>query len=223
MSKSGSDMATISSDDLIEQLQWRYAVKEFDPGKKIPEHMISALEEALVLTPSSFGLQPWKFIIIEDQTIKDQLPAISWNQPQPKDCSHMVVLAIKRDFAEGDVARFIDCLAETRGVPVESLEGYKGFAAGFIAKGVGEGWIEHWSTHQVYIAIGQLMAAAAMLGIDACPMEGIQADRYDEILGLDGLEYHVVLGCALGYRSDSDKYATMEKARYPKEEVIERV
>jgi len=215
-------MATISTEDLLEQLKWRYAVKEFDPDRKIPEETITALEESLVLTPSSFGLQPWKFIIVEDQKIKDQLPAISWNQPQPKDCSHMVALAIKRNFAEADVIGFIDCLAESRGVSVESLEGYKGFAAGFVAQGVSEGWIEHWSTHQVYIAVGQLMASAALLGIDACPMEGIQADKYDEVLGLDGIEYHVVLGCALGYRSENDKYATMKKARYPKERLIER-
>ncbi len=215
-------MATISSTDLIEQLKWRYAVKEFDSRKKIPEELVSALEDSLILTPSSFGLQPWKFFIIEDEAIKDQLPEISWNQPQPRDCSHMVALAIKRSFAEADVSRFIDCLATSRNVSVESLEGYKQFAGGFVAQGVSEGWIEHWSTHQVYIAIGQLMSSAALLGIDACPMEGIQADKYDEILGLNGTDYHVVLGCALGYRSENDKYATMNKARFPREEMIER-
>lgn len=215
-------MATISSEDLLEQLKWRYAVKEFDPGRKIPEELVTALEDALVLTPSSFGLQPWKFFIIEDQAIKDQLPAISWNQPQPKDCSHMVALAIKRNFAEADVVRFIECLARSRGVPVESLEGYKKFAGGFVAQGISEDWIEHWSTHQVYIALGQLMSCAAVLGLDACPMEGIQADKYDEVLGLDAGEYHVVLGCALGYRSENDRYATMAKARFAKEEMLER-
>lgn len=215
-------MATISSTELLEQLKWRYAVKEFDSSRKIPSEQVSALEDSLVLTPSSFGLQPWKFFMIEDQAIKDQLPEISWNQPQPKDCSHMVALAIKRNFAEVDVGRFIDCLAASRGVSAESLEGYKGFAGGFVAQGVSEGWIEHWSTHQVYIAVGQLMASAALLGIDACPMEGIQADKYDEVLGLDGTEYHVVLGCALGYRSENDKYATMNKARFPKEDIVER-
>ena len=134
----------------------------------------------------------------------------------------MVALAIKRNFAEEDVIHFIDCLAVSRNVSVKSLEGYKQFAGGFVAQGVSEGWIEHWSTHQVYIAIGQLMSSAALLGIDACPMEGIQADKYDEILGLNGTDYHVVLGCALGYRAESDKYATMNKARFRKEEMIER-
>jgi len=213
-------MATLSEKDLLEQLKWRYAVKEFDPSKRIPDETIETLEEALVLTPSSFGLQPWKFFLIEDASIKEQLPSISWNQSQPKDCSHMVVLAIKRDFAEADVLRFIECMAKARGVSVEELEGYSKFAGGFVAQGISEGWIEHWSTHQVYIALGQLMASAALLGIDACPMEGIQADAYDELLGLDG--YHTVLGCALGYRSESDKYASMPKARYARDEVIER-
>ena len=216
-------MATISSGDLLEQLKWRYAVKEFDSAKKISEELIDALEESLVLTPSSFGLQPWKFIIVGDESLKDQMPAISWNQPQPKDCSHMVLLAIKRNFSESDVNRFIDCLAEARQVTTESLDGYRKFAGGFVAQGVSEGWIEHWSTHQVYIAIGQLMASAALLGIDACPMEGIQADAYDELLGLDSNEYHVVLGCAFGYRSEGDKYATMPKARYSKSSIVERL
>ncbi len=215
-------MATISKSDLLEQFKWRYAVKEFDSNRKIPAETIDALEEALVLTPSSFGLQPWKFVIVEDLELKEKMPAISWNQPQPKDCSHMVLLAIKRNFTEADVSRFIDCLAAARGVSVESLEGYAQFAGGFVAQGISEGWIEAWSTHQVYIAIGQLMASAALLGVDACPMEGIQGDEYDALLGFDGIEYHVVLGCAMGYRSESDKYATLPKARYSKSEVIER-
>ena len=216
-------MATISTTDLLQQLKWRYAVKEFDPSERIPDEVIETLEESLVLTPSSFGLQPWKFIIVGDQSLKDQMPGISWNQPQPKECSHMVLLAIKRDFAESDVNRFIECLAEARQVSEESLEGYRNFAGGFVAQGVSEGWIEHWSTHQVYIAIGQLMASAALLGVDACPMEGIQADAYDELLGLNSSEYHVVLGCALGYRSEGDKYASMPKARYSKASVVERL
>lgn len=216
-------MATVSTGDLLQQLKWRYAVKEFDSTKKIPEELIEALEESLVLTPSSFGLQPWKFFMVGDQSLKDQMPEISWNQPQPKDCSHMALLAIKRDFSEGDVNRFIDCLAEARQVSVESLDGYRKFAGGFVAQGISEGWIEHWSTHQVYIAIGQLMAAAALLGVDACPMEGIQADAYDELLGVDASEYHVVLGCALGYRSENDKYASLPKARYAKASVVERL
>jgi len=103
------------------------------------------------------------------------------------------------------------------------LEGYRNFAGGFVAQGVSEGWIEHWSTHQVYIAIGQLMASAALLGVDACPMEGIQADAYDELLGVDSNVYHVVLGCALGYRSGNDKYASMPKARYSKASLVERI
>ena len=214
-------MATTSRRDLLQQLNWRYAVKIFDSSKRIPEETLETLEDALVLTPSSFGLQPWKFVVIGDQSIKDQLPEISWNQSQPKDCSHMVALAIKRNFAEADVTRFIECMAESRGVSVEELEGYKKFAGGFVAQGVSEGWIEHWATHQVYIALGQLMASAAAVGVDACPMEGIQADDYDQLLGLADQGYHTVVGCALGYRSEEDKYAAMPKARYAKSEVIE--
>ncbi len=215
-------MPSISADHLLEQLNWRYATKIFDPSRKIPSETITALEDALVLAPSSFGLQPWKFIVVGDQAIKDQMPAISWNQTQPKDCSHMVVLAMQQGFNRGDVGRFIDRMAEARDVSAESLAGYEEFAGGFVDGANKEGWIDAWSKNQVYIAIGQLMAAAAMLGVDACPMEGIQPASYDKLLGLEGTGYTSVLGCALGYRSEDDKYASLAKVRYEKSEVLER-
>lgn len=215
-------MATINSKDLIEQLNWRYATKEFDANRKIPADTMKALEEALVLTPSSFGLQPWKFIIVEDQSIKDQFPAISWNQQQTKDCSHIVVLASKTGYKRQDVGSFIDRMAEVRGVSAESLAGYEQFAGGFVDKASEEGWIDSWSQKQVYIALGQLMFAAAALGVDACPMEGIQPAEFDKILGLDAEGYSTVVVCPLGYRSEGDKYATAAKVRFPASEIIDR-
>lgn len=215
-------MPTLNAKEIIEQLNWRYATKEFDATKQIPEETMRTLEEALVLTPSSFGLQPWKFIIIEDQSIKDQLPAVSWNQQQPKDCSHMVVLASKTGYKREDVGEFIERMAEVRGVTAESLSGYEQFAGGFVDQASEQGWIDTWAQKQVYIAIGQLMFAAATLGVDACPMEGIDPVAYDKILGLEGSGYSTVVACPLGYRSEGDKYATTAKVRFAASEVIER-
>lgn len=216
-------MATIPAKDIIEQLNWRYATKEFDPNRKIPADTMQVLEEALVLTPSSFGLQPWKFIIVEDQGLKSQLPAASWNQQQPKDCSHMVVLAVKTGYTREKVGEFVALMAESRGVTAESLAGYEQFAGGFVDLANEQGWIDTWAQKQVYIALGQLMFAAAALGVDACPMEGIAPADYDRILGLEGSGYATVLGCPLGYRAEGDKYAATAKVRFPRSELIERL
>jgi len=212
----------ISSGQLLSQLNWRYATKSFDPRKKVSPEKIAALEEALVLSPSSFGLQPWKFIVIADQELKEALPAISRDQPQPRDCSHVVVLAVKVGCNRADVAQFVSRMAELRGVSESSLAGYESFAGGFIDKAVSEGWVDSWSMNQVYIALGQLLVSAAMLGVDACPMAGIQTEDYDMLLGLVGSGYATVLACPLGYRLDSDKYASAAKVRFSPSKLIER-
>jgi len=207
---------------LLKKLNWRYATKEFDPADIIPAKTVDALEASLVLTPSSFGLQPWKFFLVSDQKLKDQMPAISWNQQQPKDCSHMLVLATRTDFTRADVGTFIDRMAEVRSMSTESLAGYEEFAGGFVDKASSEGWITSWATKQVYIALGQVMLAAAALKIDACPMEGIDPAAYDKLLGLEGTGYATVVACALGYRSDGDKYAALPKVRYETQQIVER-
>ncbi|MDQ8183007.1 NAD(P)H-dependent oxidoreductase [Pelagicoccus sp. SDUM812005] len=216
-------MATLNANDIIEQLNWRYATKEFDSSKTIPAETIAALEEALVLTPSSFGLQPWKFYIVEDAAVKEQLPAVSWNQQQPKDCSHLVVLAARKGYKREDVGAFVARMAEVRGVSEESLAGYEGFAGGFVDQANEQGWIDAWAQKQVYIALGQLMFAAAALGVDACPMEGIDPAAYDRILGLEDSGYSTVVACPLGYRAAGDKYATTAKVRFEKSDLIQRI
>ncbi|MBD5782592.1 NAD(P)H-dependent oxidoreductase [Pelagicoccus sp. NFK12] len=216
-------MATLNVKDILEQLNWRYATKEFDASRKIPAETIEALEEALVLTPSSFGLQPWKFFVVETQSVKDQFPAVSWNQQQPKDCSHLVVLASRVGYERDDVGAFISRMAEVRKVSEESLSGYESFAGGFVDQANEQGWIDVWAQKQVYIALGQLMFAAAALGIDACPMEGIDPKAYDKILGIEGSGYSTVVACPLGYRSAQDKYATTQKVRFAKSDLIQRV
>lgn len=216
-------MKTVPSDVVLDALKWRYAVKEFDSSKKIPEETLAALKEALVLTPSSFGLQPWKFYFIANQELKDQMPAISWNQTQPKDCSHMVILAVKNGYTRADVGTFIDRMAEVREVTAESLSGYEQFAGGFIDQAVEQGWVDDWAKKQIYIAIGQLMMSAALFGVDACPMEGISGPDYDKLLSIDKDGYSAVVACPLGYRAESDKYATLAKVRYEASDVIKEL
>jgi nitroreductase len=210
-------------DALLAQLNWRYATKKFDPAKKIPADAWAALEHALLLTPSSFGLQPWKFIVITDAAVKHQLVPVSWNQTQPTGCSHFVVFAVRKALAEKDVDKFLDRIIATRGGAKESLKGYGDVMTGFAGKAAKEGWLREWAVRQVYIALGNFMTCAAVLGVDTCPMEGIEPANYDKILGLEGTEFETVVACAAGYRAEDDKYAKLAKVRFPASEVIQHI
>ena len=216
-------MTPISTSTLLEALHWRYATKKFDSTRKIPAETWAALEQAMVLTPSSFGIQPWKFIVVTDPAVRAKLVSASWGQTQPVDSSHHVVFAVKKGLGEPEITRYIARTAEVRGTSVQSLEGFKNLMLGSLQKAAAGGYLDTWQTHQVYIALGQFMTSAAILGIDACPMEGIDPARYDEILGLTGTGFSTVVTCAAGYRAADDKYAQLAKVRFPMDEVIVRI
>ena len=213
-------MTHIDPEHLLHNLNWRYAVKQFDSSKVISAYDWSALEDALVLSPSSFGLQPWKFIVVADPAIREQLKAASWGQSQVTDCSHHVVFAIPTSFGETDVDRFIERTAEMRKSSLESASGYRNVMIGFLAKAKTEGWLQEWMIRQVYIALGNFMTSAAQIGVDTCPMEGMDPAQYDSILGLSAKGLKTVVACAAGYRNAADKYATLAKVRYAKQELI---
>jgi len=216
-------MTTVQPAALAAALDWRYATKQFDPTKTIPAETWSALEHALVSAPSSFGLQPWKFIVVTDPTIKTKLRSVSWNQPQVTDCSHHVAFAVRKGVDAAHVDRFLARQIELRGDTPESLAGYRGMMTGFLANVTASGQLDTWASKQIYIALGQFMAAAALLGVDTCPMEGINPAAYDEVLGLKGTEFSTVVSCAAGYRAETDKYAAAKKVRFTPEELILRV
>ncbi len=215
----GSSLTAI----LLERLHWRYAVKKFDPARKIPAAEWQALETALVLSPSSFGLQPWRFIVVSDPRVREQLRAVSSNQAQVVDASHLVAFAIKKDLNAADVERYVQRIAQVRGVNVESLASYKKVMTHFVGQAAQGFDINAWSARQLYLAFGFFMTAAAVLGIDTCPMEGIDPPGYDRVLGLDKIGYHTLAAAAAGYRSADDKYAVLPKVRYAPEEVITHV
>jgi len=214
-------MSTITGESLLKQLTWRYATKKFDATRKISAADWAVLEEALVLTASSYGLQPWKFIVVTDPALKAKLRPASWNQAQVEDCSHLVVFAAQQDVTEADVDRFIARTAEVRGVTAESLAGYKGFMMGDLVTGPRHAIIPEWAARQSYIAMGNLLTSAALLGIDACPFEGIEPAKYDDILGLKGTGFATVAACPLGFRAEDDKYASAPKVRFAAKDVIE--
>ncbi|MES2439117.1 MAG: NAD(P)H-dependent oxidoreductase [Verrucomicrobiota bacterium] len=210
---------TISSDTLLASLRWRYATKRFDPTRKIPAATWDAIEESLVLTPSSFGLQPWQFLVIQDPGVRANLLAESWKQSQVTEASHFVVLTARTDLEPADIDEWMVRMTEVQGSTLEAVAPLKGMIQGF-AQAMSHEARHAWNIRQAYIALGQLMGSAALLGIDTCPMEGISAAGYDHLLGLEGTGYATVVACALGYRSEEDKYATVPKARFDRSRVI---
>jgi len=213
---------TPPADTLLNALRWRYATKQFDASRKIPADLWNTIEESLVLTPSSFGLQPWKFLVVQDPNTRLKLLAESWNQPQVTHASHYVVLTARTELDSHDIETWIQRMAEVQKTDPSALSSLKGMIQGF-AQAMSQEARHEWNIRQIYIALGQLMASAAILGIDACPMEGISASGYDHVLGLVGGEHTTVVACALGYRSETDKYSKIPKARFDRSQVIEHI
>ena len=214
-----TDTETTTSNVIVDALNWRYATKRFDPTKKILDSDWQVLEEALRLTPSSFGMQPYKFVIVTDQKVKDELVSACWNQGQVSQCSHFVIFARNNEITVETVNQYVELIAKTRNISIESLKPMHGMMSGFISGSTPEK-LADWAARQTYIALGNLMTAAAALQIDNCPMEGIVSADVDRILKLNEKGCTSVVACALGYRAADDKYAGLPKVRFPKDELF---
>lgn len=214
---------TIPDKQLLDALNWRYATKAFDASKVIPEATWKTLEETLVLSPSSFGLQPYRFLVVKDAAIRKQLLPHSWNQNQVVDASHYVVFAGRTAITENEIDAFLNRIVEVRNIPRESLEGYRGMMYGSLLSPGAESRIPHWAALQAYIALGNLMTAASLVGVDTCAIEGFAPAEYDAILGLKEQGLASVVCLALGYRSAEDKYAELAKVRKPTSELVKTI
>ncbi|MGA2279094.1 MAG: NAD(P)H-dependent oxidoreductase [Verrucomicrobiota bacterium] len=208
---------------LLNALHWRYATKVFDAAKKIPADVWQTLEQALVLTPSSYGLQPYRFLVINDPVKRAELLPHSWDQKQVVDASHFVVFTARTNMTGADVNKLIQRTSDIRKIPPESLNFYRDLMLGDIVNGPRSKTAHEWAARQTYIALGNLMTCAAVLGVDACPMEGLSPAEYDRVLGLNYSGYATVVACALGYRAANDKYASLPKVRYEAKELIQQV
>jgi nitroreductase len=207
---------------VLDALQWRYACKVFDPAREIPAETWSDLEQSLVLTPSSFGLQPWKFLVLRDRALRESLVPLAYNQRQVADCSHLLVLTVPKAMDEAHIDANITRMVEVRGGSADSLAGFRQMVCGFRENLAShEGALEQWAKRQAYIAIGQFMLAAALQGIDTCPMEGFNASKFDTALGLDERGLTTTLLCPAGYRSADDRYASLPKVRFEPGDVLE--
>jgi len=210
----------ISPEELVQAQLWRYATKKFDAGRQIPAEVWSALEQSLVLSPSSFGLQPWKFLVVTDPALRQRLRGAAHGQSQVEEASHLVVFLAKDTITESDVDRFLQRTATVREQPLAALDAYRAMMVGHLVQGPAAATAQHWAARQAYIALGNFMTSAALLGVDTCPMEGLDAAQYDKILGLEGTGYHTIVACPAGYRATDDAYAALPKVRFPQAEVL---
>lgn len=204
---------------LITDLKWRYATKKFDATKKIPDNDVYELLEVLRLSASSFGLQPWKFVVVTDKKLREELKKHAWNQLQITDASHLIILCSQKEVDENYVKKYLDYTAKERAVAAESFLSYQQMAMGFINAFSPEEQ-KQWKQKQVYLALGNLLTACAIKHIDSCPMEGFDSKMCDKILSLDKLGLESAVLCAVGYRADDDKNATLKKVRFKQEDVV---
>ena len=205
--------------NFIENQKWRYATKKFDASKKVSASDLETLKEAIQLSTSSYGLQLYKVFIIENPEVRSQLQPASWGQSQIVDASHLLVFTNIVDVKESDIDAYVQNFADTRGLSVEDLKGYSDFMKSKIVplpveqKAV-------WTSKQTYLALGNLLNAAAELKIDVTPMEGFEPEKYNEILGLKALGLNASLVAAVGYRHEEDATQHYVKVRKPKQELF---
>ena len=204
---------------ILESLQWRAAIKQFDTTKKVSAEDLEKLIEAANLAPTSGGLQPLKLVVVSNAELQSKLVPMSYGQQQVASASHILVFAIETNLDTSIVDRFVERMAEVRDMPVEQLEGYRQSMHGYIGS-MDEATIADWARRQAYISLGTVMAAAADMRIDSCPMEGFDPIQYQEILGLKEKNLMPTVILPIGYRSDEDVHSKSAKVRKKTEDFL---
>ena len=203
----------------LENQNWRYATKKFDSTKKISNEDLNTLKEAIRLSSSSYGLQPYTVFIIENPDLRAKIQPAAWGQSQIVDASHLIVFANRTNVTDEDIDSYLKNVAQTRNLPDTAIKGYGDFMKGGIgAKSVEEK--ANWTSKQTYLALGNLLNAAAELKIDVTPMEGFVPAQVNEILGFDKLGLNASLLAPIGYRSTEDATQHLKKVRKSNEELF---
>lgn len=208
--------------NIIESLEWRYACKKFDTSKSLSVAQIETLTTAFNLTATSFGLQPIKLLVIQNKELQKQLVEHSYNQQQVYNASHLLVICIQDNFALEDIDTYFELEKQIRQTPDDILEKYKGQLKGIFENKSTEDK-QKSAINQAYIALGNLMTVCALEKIDACPMEGFNTQKYDEILGLKAKNLKSVLLLPVGFRANDDFMSTLKKVRKPINESVIKI
>jgi nitroreductase len=202
-----------------DHLNWRYTTKKFDPAKKISESEFESLLEALRLAPSSYGLQPWKFVVVRDVSLRNRIKIHAHGQAQVIDASHLIVFCALRTMDAAYIGKYVDCMAEIRGVERKTLEGFDRSMQEFL-KSQTPLEMSEWMKRQVYIPLGMFLSECAHRKIDACPMEGFDISGVDRDLGLEEEGVTALALCAVGYRAADDRFAGLKKVRFEIKELF---
>ena len=203
----------------LENQNWRYATKKFDATKKITTEDLDILKEAIRLSSSSYGLQPYKVILVENPELRAKIQPSAWGQSQIVEASHVIVFANEINFGTTEIDNYIKNASETRAIPAESLKGYADFMKANITA-LSEDTRNDWTSKQTYLALGNLLNAAAELKIDVTPMEGFVPAEVNEILGLEALGLNATLIATLGYRHEDDATQYYKKVRKSNEDLF---
>lgn len=204
---------------LIKQLEWRYATKRMN-GKTVPQEKIDSILEAIRLAPSSYGLTPYKIFVITDPEVRKKIQPAAWMQPQIVESSHLLVFAVWDTITEKNVDEYMKLVADTRGMDIKALDGFKQYIMGTVNSLDAAGKV-NWAARQAYIALGTGLAAAALEGVDSTPMEGFEPAKLDEVLGLKEKGLKSVVMLALGYRDTvNDPSASYKKVRRAKKDLF---
>ena len=206
--------------ELINSLNWRYATKKFNPAKKINAEDLALIKEAIRLSASSYGLQLYKVLVIEDPEIREQLKPASWGQSQITDASHLFVFCNYAQVSDQHIDDYLDLKAETQGLDREGLKDYGNMMKGSMT-GLSDAQKAQWTAKQTYIALGNLLAVCSLMRIDACPMEGFEPAKYNEILGLTEKGLNASVIATVGYRSEEDQTQFLKKVRKPEDSLFE--
>ncbi|BDC99976.1 NAD(P)H-dependent oxidoreductase [Persicobacter psychrovividus] len=207
--------------DILDQLQWRYATKKFDSARKLEESQLRRILEGVRWSASSLGLQAWKIVVVETESLREEIKTHSWNQSQVTDASHLLILCRQEEVEATDVEEMVDLMANTRSVSTDSLTGYANMIHGYL-KGLSAEQQAVWLDHQVYLALGNLLTVCAAEGVDACPIEGFAPAEIDRILDLPAEGLRSTVMCPIGFRDESDELAQQAKVRKPLSTIIIR-
>lgn len=203
-----------------ERLEWRYATKKFDAGKTVPADKLDRIIEAVRLAPTTSGLQPFELIVVSNPEIRAKIRAVSWNQAQITDCSHLLVFAAWDDITPERVHMMFDLTNEIRGFKNEGWENYR---LQLLDRVAGQGRETNYqvAARQAYIGLGTAIVAAAFEGVDATPMEGFDPAAVDDILDLPARHLRSVVIMPLGYRAaEGDWLVNLKKVRRNRENFV---
>lgn len=203
----------------IEKLNWRYATKKFDSRRKLSPEKLNVLKHTFNLTATSYGLQPVKMIIVSNPDLKEKLMPLTYNQPQVRDASHVLILCVESEIDTAFIIDHFKRVEDTRNTSREILDRFEQNLVEIF-----DGWdkaqIKQWMINQLYLTLGALLSVCAVEKIDSCPMEGFLPEEYDKLLGLDALGLESVIVLPVGYRDESDFFISLKKVRRGVNELI---